>query len=116
MLRRPVAILLLFVLLLAGCSSQPESRRQIIIDDAHILTGNADLLASYEKYNQQLRNDFQIDFRVVTTTSDEDIDLFANRAFGVFTGETAGGKAGRALLLVINAKQDLARLEVSMAL
>ena len=52
---------------------------------------------------------------MVTTDSDTDIDTFAYHAFAIFPGES-GTNAGRALLLVINAKQDLARLEVSMAL
>ncbi len=72
-------------------------------------------MASYREYNEQLLKDYQLDFRVITTESDEDINGYANRAFTMFEqeGDTA---TGRALLLVINTRQNLARLEVSMAL
>lgn len=101
---------------MVGCSSDNDvSQRKIIIDDAHILTGHEELMASYRKYNEQLLKDYQLDFRVITTESDEDINGFANRAFTLFEQEDAP-ETGRALLLVINTRQDLARLEVSMAL
>lgn len=115
MQRKIVGLLLLVLFLLLGCSNNGEHRqRTIIIDDARLLD-NASLLEAYSKYNEQLLKDFQIDFRVVTTESDQDINTFANRAFSVFAAE-GGATAGRAILLVINSKQDLARLEVSMAL
>jgi uncharacterized protein len=101
---------------MAGCSTGNDiSQRKIIIDDAHILTGHNELMASYREYNEQLLKDYQLDFRVITTESDQDINAFANNAFRMFEQENET-KTGRALLLVINTRQDLARLEVSMAL
>ena len=107
-------ILILISFLLIACSSS-EDKRKIIIDDAEILSSKPELMDMYKKYNNQLLLDYDIDFRVVTTKSDEDINTFANYAFKMFKDEE-GTKSGRALLLVINTKQDLARLEVSMAL
>lgn len=114
--RKATNLLILLMLLLLGCAGEREnSHRSIIIDDAHLLSGNPKLLQSYKEYNEQLLTDYQIDFRVVTTASDTEINTFANHAFEVFTAES-GTRAGRAILMVINSKQDLVRLEVSMAL
>ncbi len=116
MYRNFFSLLLLLALSMAGCSSSNDSnQRTIIIDDAHILTDQKKLMESYREYNEQLFKDYQIDFRVITTESDEEINGFSNRAFTLFEQED-GTTAGRALLLVINTRQDLARLEVSMAL
>ena len=107
-------IFLLFSLLffLTSCSETP---RTIIIDEAGILTEEPELIQSYKEYNEQLFRDFHIDFRIITTESDEDINSYSNRAFSIFEKESIS-TSGRALLLVINTRQDLARLEVSMAL
>jgi len=111
-----IKILFLSTLLMAGCSgSNDTGERKIIIDDAHILAGRNELMESYREYNEQLFKDYQVDFRIITTESDEEINGFANKAFTLFEQENDTA-AGRALLLVINTRQDLARLEVSMAL
>ena len=98
-----------------GCSKDTNEDRKIIIDDASILTSKPELMDMYKKYNEQLLLDYDIDFRVVTTDSDEDINTFSNYAFKMFQDEK-GTKSGRALLLVVNTKKDEVRLEVSMAL
>lgn len=109
-------LLFIFILFLGGCSQDKNPKeRTIIIDDAHILTDKAGLIQSYKEYNEQLLKDYRIDFRVITTQSDTGINDFSNRAFALFTQEETT-QSGRALLLVINTEQDLARLEVSMAL
>jgi len=72
-------------------------------------------MKAYKEYNDQLLKDYRIDLRVITTNSNDDINTFANKAFGVFKKEKTT-QSGRALLLVINAKHNLVRLEVSMAL
>ncbi len=118
MKRSAVLLTVLFAALfiLAGCSGSANTgQRNIIIDDARILAPNPALMKAYEEYNNQLLKEYRIDLRVITTNSDENINTFANRAFAVFTKEKTT-RSGRALLLVINAKHNLVRLEVSMAL
>ena len=113
---RPLIILPLLFFILTGCSSENDhGNRKILIDDAHVLSGHQRLMSSYTEYNEQLFKDFRLDFRVITTESEEDINTFANRSFTLFEQESGSDK-GRGLLLVINTRQDLARLEVSMAL
>lgn len=108
------------ILLLTGCEQATEEIQDtptsvFLIDDANIWTGQDDLLQEYALYNKQLLKDFDIDFRVVTTLSDEDINSFANQYFAQLQ-KTNRGKSGKSLLLVINVRQDKVRLEVSMAL
>jgi uncharacterized protein len=111
-----LTVLLAILSALAGCSDSGDTgQRKIIIDEARILAPNPALMKAYEEYNNQLLKEYRIDLRVITTNSDEDINTFANKAFEVFTKETTT-KSGRALLLVINPKHNLVRLEVSMAL
>ncbi len=114
--RQCIIVLLIFILFLTACSNDSDtSQRNIIIDDAQILTDKGDLLDSYRDYNGQLLKDYQIDLRVITTESEEMINAFANRAFTMFEQEEST-QSGRAILLVINTRQDMARLEISMAL
>ncbi len=116
MQRQSIAILFVFILFMSACSNDNDSsQRKIIIDNAHVLTDKGALMESYREYNEQLLKDYQLDFRVITTESEEMINVFANRAFTMFEQEKST-QSGRALLLVINTRQDLARLEVSMAL
>ncbi len=116
MQRNLTGLLIVLTLLMTGCISNTDNRpRKIIIDDARILTEDNALMNSYREYNEQLFKDYQVDFRVITTESDEEINGFANRAFTLFEQEK-NTATGRALLLVINTRLDLARLEVSMAL
>ncbi len=110
--------LLLFVLLLPGCSrddSRTASPNDIIIDDASILTTHPDILKQYRAYNERLLKDFDIDFRVITTTSTEEINPFTNQAFSVLE-RSSRSTSGKAVLLVINSTLDEVRLAVSMAL
>ena len=110
--------LLLFVLLLLGCNrddSRTAAPNDIIIDDAGILTTHPDILKQYQSYNEQLLKDFDIDFRVITTTSTEEINSFTNQAFSVLE-HSSRSMSGKAVLLVINSMQDQVRLAVSMAL
>ena len=115
-----VYILLVLVFFILGCQDkqQPQSQKndlsQIIIDDAALLKDEVKLI-DYRAYNDILISDFDIDFRVITTTSDEDINIFANKKFNELQ-KNSRSKSAKAILLVVNSKQDKVRLEVSMAL
>jgi len=113
------------MLLLGGCGSDApgekkpaaESMRQekILIDDAALLADKTEMMKEFYAYNKALLERTDIDFRVVTTLSDEPIDLFANKTFTRLQ-KTSRSQSGKALLLVINPIQDKVRLEVSQAL
>jgi uncharacterized protein len=109
------------VLFFAACESKKDeieaqnSIENIIIDDAYVVLDNDKIMAQYRDFNQHLLDDFDIDFRTITTESEEDIDLFANRAFNRLQKESRS-TSGKAILMVINPVQDKVRLEVSMAL
>jgi len=109
------------VLFFSGCESKKDeieaqnSIENIIIDDAYVVLDNAKIMAQYKDFNQHLLDEFDIDFRTITTDSDEDIDLFANREFNRLQKKSRS-TSGKAILMVINPAQDKVRLEVSMAL
>jgi len=110
-----------FVLFLTGCESKKDelkaqnSIENIIMDYAYVVLDNAKIMAQYRDFNQHLLDDFDIDFRTITTDSEEDIDLFSNHAFNTLQKESRS-TSGKAILMVINPAQDKVRLEVSMAL
>ncbi len=87
----------------------------IIIDDALVIVDNQKLMKQYADYNEQLLKEFDIDFRVITTMDESNIDMFANEAFAKLQTQSRS-KSGKALLMVVNISQDKVRLEVSMAL
>jgi len=113
-----VSFLLLF---LVGCESkdsnidEKNSIENIIIDNAYVVLDNEKVMKQYRDFNQHLHDSFDIDFRTITTTSDEGIDLFANREFNKLQKESRSS-SGKAILMVINTLQDKVRLEVSMGL
>lgn len=111
--------LLLAVMVIAGCSGEEEKQAtqsdNIIIDNAAIVTFPPEIMEKYHGYNERLLEDFDIDFRVVTTESEEDITSFTNTAFSSFQEESRS-RSGKAILLVINTLLDEARMGVSMAL
>ena len=121
--------LLLFItaLILGGCSDNENRSRaeenaassmkkaKILVDDAAILGDDEKFMKAFRDYNEELLRRFDIDFRVVTTMSDEDIDIQANRLFNTLQKESRS-HSGKALLLLINPIQDKVRLEVSQAL
>ncbi len=113
-----VSILVLFFV---GCDSEKEVTEEqnsignIIIDDAYVVLDNDKIMKQYRDFNQHLLDDFDIDFRTITTSDDSDIDLFANSEFKKLQKESRS-HSGKAILMVINTLQDKVRLEVSMAL
>ena len=92
-----------------------KSEQKILIDDAAILGDDPKFVKAFHDYNEALLKDFDIDFRVVTTLSEEEIDRFAFKQFAQLQKKSRS-RSGKALLLVINPIQDKVRLEVSQAL
>jgi len=119
-----VLAVVLWMLLLGGCSDRGAggestageiSGENILTDDATLLGDKRDLLRKYYEFNRALLDEFDIDFRIITATGDEDIDVFSNRRF-TEPQRHSRSHSGKAMLLVINAVQDRVRLEVSQAL
>ena len=117
-----IAAALFVLILFGGCEKKEKSLQEraavqsnVIIDDAYVLFDNEKLMKMYREYNENLLDEYDIDFRVVTTSTDEDINTFANKQFAKLQQESRS-KSGKALLLVINPRQDKVRLEVSQAL
>jgi uncharacterized protein len=116
-------ILVLLLSLCASCSHEQEKEEKavggrqeyIIIDDAEVLQDKAQLMHQYTAYNAQMLKDFDIDFRVITTKSSQDINSYANKAFERLQSKSRS-QTGKALLMVVNVAADQVRLEVSMAL
>ena len=116
------AAALSLLMLLGGCDKKEQTlqekaatQKNVIIDDAYVLLDKPKLIKMYREYNEGLLQDYDIDFRVITTSNEEDIDIFANKEFARLQEESRS-KSGKALLLVINTLQDKVRLEVSQAL
>ena len=104
-------ITLFLVFSFSACSSNDDEKQ--IYDEANILAGNEKLFKQYNDFNNALLQDYDIDFRVITIASQDDINLFANKRFSKLNSKS---KTGKTILLVINSAQDTTRLEVSMAL
>ena len=116
------AVMIAVLLFSTGCEKKEKSiqeraagQKNVIIDDAYVLLDNEKVMKMYREYNENLLDEYDIDFRVVTTAGEEDIDTFANKQFAKLQQESRS-KSGKALLLVINTMQDKVRLEVSQAL
>lgn len=126
-MKRTLNILLLTtsLMLVVGCESKTEDATvtqaqqdrndKIIIDDAYVLYDDEKLMKQYREFNDYLLETYDIDFRVITVSNEEDINLYANKAFTELQ-QKSRSKSGKALLLVINTLQDKVRLEVSQAL
>jgi len=110
-------IILLLILFLSGCGHDNLSaeKKDILIDNGALLGKKEKLIDAYLAYNQKMLEDFDIDFRVLTTNSTEDINPFTNRFFNRLQKKSRS-HSGKAILLVINSQQDKLRIEVSMAL
>jgi len=120
-----IAVALCGALMMGGCESRTEETTmtqaqqdrndKIIIDDAYVLYDNEKLMKQYREFNDYLLKTYDIDFRVITVSNEEDIDLYANKSFSKLQKKSRS-MSGKALLLVINTLQDKVRLEVSQAL
>lgn len=115
---RKYLFLFLLVMFFIGCETKVKENANlddIIFDEAHIIHFDHKSLKMYRDFNEQLLKDFDIDFRVMTTVSDENIDSFANKKFNELL-KNSRSKSANALLLVINSRQNMARLEVPLGL
>ncbi len=92
-----------------------EARENRLRDSASIVHFTASQQTNYDDFIKHLLDEFDIDFMVYTTNSDEDINAFSNKLFRRLQKNSLS-KSGQALLFVINPAQDKARLEVSLAL
>jgi uncharacterized protein len=94
----------------------PTSNRQddsLVRDDAGLMSvAQRDQVA---RYHQHLLDDFDIDFRVVTGRGLDDVNRVAVERFRAI-GENSRSRSGRALLLLIDATSNQARLEVGYQL
>lgn len=86
---------------------------RIIMDETFVFDKNSKLMQDYLNYNTYLLDEFDIDFRVITTNSLEEINFFTNQRFSDLNSRSI---QGRTILLVLNIAQDKARVEVSTAL
>ena len=110
---------LLAILLIVGCNSKTNENStdtsNIIIDNMHVVSNDKKIMQEYKQFNEHLIRDFDIDFRTIITQNAKDIDIYANKEFAKLQAKSRS-KSGKALLMVVNTKQDKVRLEVSMAL
>lgn len=88
-------------------------RVELVVDEAELMTSaERDRLAEYHDY---LLQDHDIDYRVATGRGLGDINAAAVRRFETLV-DSGRSARGRGLLLLVDAEQDLVRLEVSYAL
>jgi uncharacterized protein len=110
---RSISLLLLCWALTPACTpSSPEDAR-LVIDDSLLL--DADQRDRVALFHRLLLEDYDIDYRVVTSGETGDIDRYAVSRFAALgAGDSSGTERG--LLLVIDPVQDRVRLEVGYAL
>ena len=98
--------------LVIGCTP-PDSQQPLVEDHAGLL--DAAQRDRIELFHELLRQDFDIDYRMLTTEEADDIDAYSAEVFErIGAGELSA--TGRGLLLVIDPAQDRVRLEVGYAL
>ena len=99
--------------LAAGCAPTSSDDVALVADQAALLQPRQ--RSRIATFHALLREDFDIDYRVVTTEEATDIDVYSA---SLFEELAAGGlsRSGRGLLLVIDPTHDRVRLEVGYAL
>ena len=105
-------LILVLAFTFVACSSENDLEN-IVMDEAAILDKDSALMEQYREYNAYLLEKFDIDFRVITTYSTDDINIFTNKRFQALESRSV---QGRMILLVINVTQDKTRVEVSTSL
>lgn len=98
---------------MVSCAPPPSDNAVLVDDQAALL--HPEQQARIETFHEFLREDFGIDYRVVTTDTARDID---EHSAALFEDLGAGGLGdrGRGLLLLIDPSQDRLRLEVGYGL
>ena len=110
MIRRSLPVWILLAAGLGWVAYMIFAGQRTVDDQADIFSEeNVDYIASY---HAMLLDQYDIDYRVITSNGDEDLNYYANRQF---TSRRVGEESeiGRGLLLVINTAQDQVRLETS---
>ncbi|MDX1385086.1 MAG: TPM domain-containing protein [Thermoanaerobaculia bacterium] len=97
------------VLLWPAASSSP-----VLVDDEAALL-SAEQRRFVSRFHALLVDDHDIDYRVVTVSDVGDVDRYAVERFEDSFGDSRS-RSGRGLLLVVDAGQDLVRMEVAYAL
>jgi len=90
-----------------------QHERNLLIDRASLL--NQEQMNGIASYHSAFLDVYDIDFRVVTTTGAEDINLHSVKIFEQLQVGTLS-KTGRGLLLVIDPENDLLRMEIGRSL
>ena len=85
----------------------------LVIDKASLL--NQEQINGIASYHSAILDAYDIDFRVVTTTGIEDINLHSVKRFEELQVGTFS-KTGRGLLLVVDPENDLVRMEIGRSL
>jgi uncharacterized protein len=104
---------LLLVLAAALWALGPDPKTGLVEDGAGLMTPEQNAFVA--EYHDDLLKDHDIDYRVVTARGLGDINAAAVARFEAIAGAIRS-RTGRGLLLVVDAEQDLVRLEVSYAL
>lgn len=102
---------LAIALILGGCRGDPAPK---IVDDAAGLLSE-EQRAHVQGLHELLREDHDLDYRVELVRGVGDLDAYANRRFAELAVGSRSRNA-RGLLLVLDANQDLVRVEVGRGL
>ena len=90
-----------------------QHEQSLLIDKASLL--NQEQMNGIAKYHSAFLDAYDIDFRVVTTTGAEDINLYSVKSFeGLQVGTFSTTRRG--LLLVVDPENDLVRMEIGRSL
>jgi uncharacterized protein len=111
-----VAALVALTLALAGCERVREwrgSQAAVVTDVAGLLS--EEQRAHMERVHGLLRADHDLDYRVELVEDVGDLDRYAHARFAEL-GVGSRSEAARGLLLVLDATQDLVRMEVGQGL
>ncbi len=90
-----------------------QHEENLIIDKASLL--NQEQLNGIVRYHKAFLDAYDIDFRVVTTTSAVDINLYSVKRFEELQVGTFS-KTGLGLMLVVDPENDLVRMEIGRSL
>jgi len=110
---RSISLVLLCWVLTPACTPSSPDNARLVIDDSTLL--DAEQLDRVSLFHGLLLEDYDIDYRVLTSGETGDIDQYAVSRFAdLGTGDSSSTERG--LLLVIDPAQDRVRLEVGYAL
>lgn len=111
--RRACVVIAGLGLLIGACAPREPAVTAFVEDPANLLTAADE--ASISSWHAALLTQYDIDYRVLTVDSADDLSALAVRSFeAAKVGQRSG--AGRGLLLVVDATGQRVRLEVSREL